>query len=164
MNNQSFSKATYYPSTHPVFMSICFGVISILIAFYFKNNPHEEIKKWQVVFSCSLFFIGALIFVFKAVHCVYFTNQGLVFRRFGKTYRTVKWEEIIQAGIGKEYKATKLTLVFTLEGTSQYDQTIHSTTTLYLEKNRRKLILMDATKENIQNTEKFYGNLDYAVK
>lgn len=164
MNNQSnIRKVTYYPSTHPGVMTISFILISAMLLYLIKKYGDGSVEPWQGYFACSLFWIGAAFYAIKWIHTAYFTSEGIVFFRLGKEYRRVPWNSIIQVGLAKEYKASKLTLVITPAGCPIYDD-YTQTTTSYVEHNRRGLILFDGTKENINAVHDFCGELSYNAK
>lgn len=156
-------RATYHTAEHPGFMMIAFLLLSVLLSFLIQKYWDSSVEPWQAWFACSLFWISAAWFGIRWMHQVYFTPDGLQFCRFGKPYRFVEWSRITQAGIAKEYKATRLTLVFTPEGCPKYNPE-YTTPTTYVEQYRFKLVLLHATKENIAMTKQFYGELDYSVK
>lgn len=164
MNTQSnIRKVTYYPSTHPGVMTISFMLISALLLYLIKKFADSSVESWQGYFACSLFWIGAAFYAIRWMHTAYFTSEGIVFFRLGKEYRRVPWNSIIQIGLAKEYKATKLTLVITPFGCPIYDD-YTQTTTSYVERHRRDLILLDGTKQNLDAVHIFYGELSYNAK
>ena len=97
------------------------------------------------------------------MHTAWFTSEGMIFYRLGKEYRRIQWRDVVQVGLAKEYKASKLTLVITPAGCPKYED-FSCTTTVYVERYRRKLILLDGTKENQKAVEMFYGELSYNAK
>ena len=164
MNNQSINqKVTHYPSTHPGVMTISFLVISCLLAYLFYRYADNSIQPWQAYFACSLLWISAAFYLLKWVHTAYFTNEGIVFYRMGKEYRRILWCDVIQVGLAKEYKASKLTLVITPANCPKYENHAWSTTA-YVEHYRRKLILLDGTKENQNAVILLFGELSYNAK
>ena len=156
-------KATYYPSTHPGIITISFLLFSGLLAYLFHVYADDSIQPWQAYFACSLFWIGAAFYAIKWMHTAQFTNEGIVLYRAGKEYRKILWTEVVQVGLAKEYKASKLTLVITPAGCPKYEDHTWSTTA-YVEHYRRKLILLDGTKENQNAVQLFYGELSYNAK
>lgn len=164
MNTRSASqKATYYPSTHPGVMTVSFLLISGLLAYLFHMYADDSIQIWQAYFACSLFWIGAAFYAMKWMHTVKFTSEGIIFSRIGKEYRRILWSDVVQVGLAKEYKASKLTLVITPACCPKYEDHTWSTTA-YVEHYRRKLILLDGTKENQNAVQLFYGELSYNAK
>lgn len=164
MKNQSFNqKVTYYPSTHPGVMTVSFMVISGLLAYLLNKYADDSIQLWQRNFACSLFLIGAMFYLIKWMHTAQFTSEGIVFYRMGKEYRRILWSNVIQVGLAKEYKASKLTLVITPVGCPKYENHAWSTTA-YVEHYRRKLILLDGTKENQNAVQLLFGELSYNAK
>lgn len=155
--------ASHYFSTHPGVMTCSFLIISVFLGLLFHKLPDGSIKPWQAYFLCSLFDIGALYYMIKWMHTIRFTERELVFCRLGKPYRKLSWDKIIQVGVAKEYKAAKLTLVLTPQGTPVYDCS-YPTTTIYVERYRRRLILLDATEDNLAVISQLYGKLDYEAK
>ena len=164
MTTQAFSKkVTYYPSTHPGFMTISFLLISGLLAYLFRVYADDSIQPWQAYFACSLFGGGAAFYLIKWMHTAEFNNEGIVFYRLGREYRRILWSDVVQVGMAKEYKASKLTLVITPAGCPRYENHEFSTTA-YVEHYRRKLILFDGTKENQAAVQLLYGELSYNAK
>ena len=156
-------KATHYPSTHPGVMTVSFLSISGLLAYLFHVYADESIQPWQTYFACSLFWIGAAFYGLKWIHSAQFTDEGIVFLRLGKAYRKVLWTDVVQVGLAKEYKASKLTLVITPADCPIYENHAGSTTA-YVEHHRRKLILLDGTRENLAAVQHLYGELSYNAK
>lgn len=164
MNTQTVrQKATYYPSTHPGLMTVSFLMISGLLVCLFHMYADDSIQPWQAYFACSLFWIGAAFYAVKWMHTAQFTSEGIIFYRIGKEYRKILWNEVVQVGLAKEYKADKLTLVITPASCPKYEDHTWSTTA-YVEHYRRKLILFDGTKENQNAVHLFYGELSYNAK
>jgi len=157
------TRATYYGAEHPGFMMFALLIISVFVVCLIQKYWDDSVEPWQAWFACSLFWAGALFYGIKWTHSVYFTSEGLVFCRLGKPYRHLSWNQIIQAGLAKEYKASRLTLVFTPEDCPKFDFN-YTTTTSYVEQYRFKLILLHAAKENIAMAKQFYGELDYTAK
>lgn len=153
-------KVKYYRSTHPCVMTLSFlllaYVISRIAAHY--TIPHDE--KWMVYCAIGIFVLGAGFFAIKWMHSVRFTAAEIVFYRLGRVYRRLPWSDIIQVGLAKEYNADKLTLVLTPSSCPKYEDQ-YRTTTHYVEKHRWKLVLLDATKENKEAVQRFYGELEY---
>ena len=140
------------------FLLIAFGI------FRFCENqiiPRDE--KWMVYCAIGIFVACAVFYAFKWMHSVRFTTEEIVFCRLGIVYRRIPWSKIIQAGIAKEYKASKLTIVLTPVNCPKYNTKYH-TTTQYVENHRWKLILLDATKENKEAIHRFYGEFEYENK
>lgn len=156
-------KATFYPSTHPGVMTISFLLISGLLGYLLHTYADGSIEPWQAWFACVLFWIGAAFFAIKWMHSAQFTKEGIIFYRLGKEYRRILWNDVVQVGLAKEYKASKLTLVITPSGCPKYEDTSWSTTA-YVEHYRRKLILLDGTKENQNAVQLLYGEFSYNAK
>ena len=154
-------KVTHYRSTHPCVMTLSFLLIAYVISRIAANYTIPQDEKWMVDCAIGLFVLGAGFFAIKWMHTVRFTAEEIVFYRLGIFYRRIPWRNIVQAGIAKEYKADKHTLVLTHSGCPKYGEQ-YSTTTQYVEKHRWKLILLDATKENQEAVRRFYGEIEYA--
>lgn len=164
MQHQFVDKtATHYSATHPGVMTCSFLIISGLLGFLFHRYQDASIEPWQALFVCLLFDIGTVFYALKWMHTIRFTQEGLIFCRLGYEYRKIRWDQVIQVGVAKEYKASRLTLVLTPENIPLYDSS-YSTTTIYVEKYRRKLILLDATKDNLATVRQLYGEFDYEAR
>ena len=141
-------------------MIISFLLIAFAIFRFCENQPIPSDEKWMVSCSIGIFLAGSAFYAIKWMHTVQFAAEEIIFRRLGIIYRRIPWSEIIQAGLAKEYKADKLTLVLTPSNCPKYGEE-YVTTTHYVEKHRLKLILLDATKENQAAVCRFYGELEY---
>ena len=162
-NSKQEYKVSYYWSTHPCVMIVSFLLIAFGIFRFCENQIIPRDEKWMVYCAIGIFVAGSVFYAFKWMHSVRFTTEEIVFCRLGIVYRRIPWSKIIQAGIAKEYKANKLTIVLTPVNCPKYDTQYH-TTTHYVEKHRRKLILLDATKDNKEAIHRFYGKLEYETK
>lgn len=153
-------KATYHRTTHPAVMTCSFLVMSAVFAccVYFLGKDSFEL--WQLYFVYTLLWTCAAFYATKWAHDVHLTSQGVCFYRFGKIYRKLLWNEIIQVGIAKEYKATQLTIVLTPINCPKFESQF-VTTTVYVERYRNQLIMLDATQENIDSVRYLYGEFDY---
>lgn len=156
----NIKKATYYGTTHPGVLTIFFFAFAAILS-WCAQQFCEDTSDLQKVLLASLLPWGAAIFyAIKWAHSVSFDAEGILFRRFGIVYRKLLWGDIIQVGIAKEYKATKLTIVVTPNTCPKFDSQ-YSTTTVYVEQYRHSLVLLDATKENQAIIHCFYGEFDY---
>ena len=153
-------KVTYYRSTHPCTMILCFQLIAFVIYRIADHYPISPDEKWMVYCAIGLFVLGSGYYAIKWMHSIRFTTEEIIFYRLGTVYRRILWTEIVQAGLVKEYKADKLTIVLTPSNCPKYDSQ-YITTTHYVEKHRWKLILLDATKDNKTAVRQFYGDLEY---
>ena len=164
MNDSSKEhQVSYYLSTHPCVMVVSFLLIAFIIFRFCENQAIPPDEKWKVDCAIGIFIAGAAFYAIKWMHSVRFTIEEIVFYRLGIVYRRIPWNQIIQAGIAKEYKAAKLTIVLTPANCPKYDSQ-YSTTTHYVEKHRWKLILLDATKDNKEAVHRFYGEFGYEAK
>lgn len=160
MLDATFDKAaTYYRTTHPAVMTCSLLLLSVLFV-WAVCSLGDSIELWKIIFACSLLWVGAIFYAVKWVHSVHFTSEGLSFYRFGQIYRKIPWNQIVQVGLAKEYKATKLTIALTPTSCPQFEQK-NSTTTSYVERYRNQLILVDATRENIDCILSLYGDFNY---
>ena len=153
-------RATHYPTTHPGVMTVSLLLLSVLLDYLLHTYNDGSIEPWQTCFVCSLLWIVAGFYGIKWTRTIYLTSDGITFYRFRKVYRQIRWEDIIQIGIAKEYKASKLTIVITPRTCPQFDSSYPSPT-IYVERNRKHLILLDATNENIESIQTVYGKMDY---
>jgi hypothetical protein len=156
-------KVTYYPSSNPAVMTFGFLSLTIFLAYLLRRFADGSVEPWQERFVCSIFVAVAVFYAVKWMHTAWFTAEGIVFYRFGMEYRRVAWNDVIQTGLAKEYKASKLTLVITPKDCPIYEDAA-VTTTYYVEKYRRKLILLDATKSNIDAVAACCGKLSYNAR
>ena len=164
MEKQKFpQKVTYYTSSHPAVMTVSFLVLSAILSYLLRRFADGSIEPWQELFVCSIFAAVAVFYAVKWMHTAWFTAEGIVFYRFGMEYRRIAWNDVIQTGLAKEYKASKLTLVITPKDCPVYEDAA-VTTTYYVEKYRRKLILLDATKSNIDAVAACCGKLSYNAR
>lgn len=155
--------ATYYPSTHPGLMTCVFLIVMEVLIFVFLTFRESITEPWIAWFACGLFFFAAMFNAMKWAHSVRFSPEGVLFYRFGKQYRLLPWNQVVQVGVVKEYKASRLSLAITPDGCPRFD-TANRNTTGYVEQYRHKLVILDATKENIASIRKLYGELDYIAK
>lgn len=144
-------------------MTVSFLLIAFGIFIFCENQVIPPDEKWMVYCAIGIFLAGSAFYAIKWMHSIRFTTEEIIFFRLGIVYRRIPWSQIIQAGVAKEYKASKLTLVLTPANCPKYD-TQDRTTTHYVETHRWKLILLDATKDNKEAVRRFYGQFEYESK
>lgn len=155
--------ANYYPSTHPGVMTCAFSALFLFLVAFSHMYTEGKLELWQKGFVCVAVLCVVVYYAVKWTKTIIFTSEGILFQRFGKEYRFLPWKEVVQVGIALEYQAARPTLVITPCGCPVHDVT-NKFTTSYVERNRRKLIRLDATKSNVAAVKHFYGQLDYESK
>ena len=167
MKQKKSTPATYFASTHPGFLTIIFILIGVVGYVIFDRIPMTPEDEKTVVIGIWIVGIPwaamVLWYACQWTHKVSFAPEGLVFCRFGRAYRILPWDRVALVGLGTVYKATRFTLVITPVGVPVFD-TAGNITTWYIERYRHKLILLDATKENLAAIDEYYGELDYSSK
>ena len=154
-NEKMLYKVNCKAINHPLivfsFMSISLGILLCMMN-NASDGTYSHRDKILFVNCLSAGYLGWLLICVG--RSIYFTTEGIVFKFLFWNYKMLPWDLVDQIGIYHKM------LVITPYDVPKYSRTEKSIKN-YVKENQLHLIVIDATKENLDAIDWFYGFVDY---
>lgn len=164
MIEKKLTKANHYSSNHPWLIFGCILLVCSMLLLIMAKSSNGSTEESEIMQICGLLTAGLLSWsLFNLCRSVYFSDEGIIFRFFCWSYKTISWKQIIQVGTVHKRKNTGYYLVLTPCDVPKYDDA-HCSPEMYVAANQFHLILLDATDENLSAINWHYGFIDYDTR
>ncbi len=118
----------------------------------------------EMVLPILLLIALTVYILYKETPSYILTEEKIICRRLGKTYRAIPWSQVIQLGVtirgGADRSRSNVYIIATLEGAEKFDPKKQKAVK-YMDEWKDKLLVMTAEDDRIAAFEHFYGKLDY---
>lgn len=157
-------KANNYLSNNPWLIFSCILSVCSILMLIMTQSTNGSVKDTEIIMICGALTAGAIVWgLFNLSRSVYFSDEGMIFRFLCWNYKTILWTQIVQAGTVHKRKNVGYYLVLTPLDVPKYDDESGSPV-MYVAANQSHLVLLDATDENLNAINWYYGFLDYDAR